>query len=329
MSKKLLKLQGWLGRPEISGGMNMIEYRNVGMAYEDKVILDGINLTIADGELFVLVGPSGSGKTTLLRMINRLTEPTAGDVYIDGRRVKDQDLRHLRLNMGYVPQTSSLFPNLTVGDNVTIQLEEAGVKRRERRERASFLLDQVGLKGDEYLDRRPSELSGGQQQRVAIARALAAQPKLILMDESFSALDPVLRRQQQELLLALHQQNQDTVVFVTHDMQEALRLGDRIGVIKDGCLLQVGSPEEIIQHPANFFVADFFKSARPRLGTMAQLLASAAVSRIQAGSLPAVAKVDELVRLQDEAGLIKFAYQGAGYQITATDLLRYLGELED
>lgn len=126
----------------------MIEYRDVGMTYGDNVILKQINLTINDGELFVLVGPSGSGKTTLLRMINRLTEPTHGDVYLDGKRVKDHDLRQLRLHMGYVLQTSSLFPNLTVGDNITIQLEEAGVKKVERKKRALALLAQVGLEGD-------------------------------------------------------------------------------------------------------------------------------------------------------------------------------------
>ncbi|MGM9904646.1 ATP-binding cassette domain-containing protein [Lactobacillus sp.] len=307
----------------------MIEYRNVGMAYGDNVILEKINLTINDGELFVLVGPSGSGKTTLLRMINRLTEPTHGDLYMDGKRVKDHDLRQLRLHIGYVLQTSSLFPNLTVGDNITIQLEEAGVKKADRRKRALTLLDQVGLEGNKYISRLPRELSGGQQQRVAIARAMASQPKLILMDESFSALDPVLRRQQQELLLKLHRQNKTTVVFVTHDMQEALHLGDRIGVVKDGHLLQVGSPEDIVQRPANSFVADFFKSARPRLGTMAELLASPYVEKITGDGLPQVEKVEEIAELPETDGYLQFAYQGENYQIKASDLLRYFGKLGD
>ncbi len=307
----------------------MIEYRDVGMTYGDNVILKQINLTINDGELFVLVGPSGSGKTTLLRMINRLTEPTHGDVYLDGKRVKDHDLRQLRLHMGYVLQTSSLFPNLTVGDNITIQLEEAGVKKAERKKRALALLAQVGLEGDKYISRLPKELSGGQQQRVAITRAMASQPKLILMNESFSALDPVLRRQQQELLLDLHRQSKTTVVFVTHDMQEALRLGDRIGVIQDGCLLQVGNPEEIVQKPANSFVADFFKSARPRLGTMLELLASPYVNRIAEENLPEVEKVEEVTGLAEKAGFLQFAYQGAGYQIKSSDLLHYFGKWGD
>ena len=307
----------------------MIEYRDIGMAYGDNVILEKINLTIADGELFVLVGPSGSGKTTLLRMINRLTEPSQGDLYLDGKRVKDHDLRQLRLHMGYVLQTSSLFPNLTIGDNITIQLEEAGVKKAERRKRALELLEQVGMEAEKYISRLPHELSGGQQQRVAIARAMASQPKLILMDESFSALDPVLRRQQQELLLKLHQQSKTTVVFVTHDMQEALRLGDRIGVIKDGHLRQVGTPSEILQKPADQFVADFFKSARPRLGTMVELLASPYTKKTKEKNSQSVNKVEEIAVLPEIAGYLKFAYQGENYQITTSDFLHYLGKLGD
>lgn len=307
----------------------MIEYRDIGMAYGDNVILEKINLTIADGELFVLVGPSGSGKTTLLRMINRLTEPSQGDLYLDGKRVKDHDLRQLRLHMGYVLQTSSLFPNLTIGDNITIQLEEAGVKKAERRKRALELLEQVGMEAEKYISRLPHELSGGQQQRVAIARAMASQPKLILMDESFSALDPVLRRQQQELLLKLHQQSKTTVVFVTHDMQEALRLGDRIGVIKDGHLRQVGTPSEILQKPADQFVADFFKSARPRLGTMVELLASPYTKKTKEKNSQSVIKVEEIAVLPEIAGYLKFAYQGENYQITTSDFLHYLGKLGD
>ena len=307
----------------------MIEYRDIGMAYGDNVILEKINLTIADGELFVLVGPSGSGKTTLLRMINRLTEPSQGDLYLDGKRVKDHDLRQLRLHMGYVLQTSSLFPNLTIGDNITIQLEEAGVKKAERRKRALELLEQVGMEAEKYISRLPHELSGGQQQRVAIARAMASQPKLILMDESFSALDPVLRRQQQELLLKLHQQSKTTVVFVTHDMQEALRLGDRIGVIKDGHLRQVGTPSEILQKPADQFVADFFKSARPRLGTMVELLASPYTKKTKEKNSQSVNNVEEIAVLPEIAGYLKFAYQGENYQITTSDFLHYLGKLGD
>ena len=252
--------------------IRLIKYEAIGMQYGQNVILKNINLTINDDELFVLVGPSGSGKTTLLRMINRLTAPTTGNVYLDEKRVKDYDLRELRLHMGYVLQSSSLFPNLTVGENIAIQLEQQGVNKKDRRKRSMELLDQVGLPASDFIDRHPDELSGGQQQRVAIARSMATQPQLILMDESFSALDPVLRTQQQDLLLKLHRQSKTTVVFVTHDMQEALRLGDRIAVINDGQLQQVGTPNEILEQPANQFVTEFFATARPRLGTMTALL---------------------------------------------------------
>lgn len=156
--------------------IRLIKYENVGMRYGQNVILKDITLTINDGELFVLVGPSGSGKTTLLRMINRLTAPTAGNVYLNEKRVKDYDLRELRLHMGYVLQSSSLFPNLTVGENIAIQLEQQGVNKNDRRKRSMDLLDQVGLPASDFIDRHPDELSGGQQQRVAIARSMATQP---------------------------------------------------------------------------------------------------------------------------------------------------------
>ena len=161
--------------------IRLIKYENVGMRYGQNVILKDITLTINDGELFVLVGPSGSGKTTLLRMINRLTAPTAGNVYLDEKRVKDYDLRELRLHMGYVLQSSSLFPNLTVGENIAIQLEQQGVNKNDRRKRAIELLDQVGLPASDFIDRHSDELSGGQQQRVAIAGSMATQPQLFLM----------------------------------------------------------------------------------------------------------------------------------------------------
>lgn len=233
--------------------------------------------------------------------------------------------------MGYVLQSSSLFPNLTVGENIAIQLEQQGVNKNDRRKRAIELLDQVGLSASDFIDRHPDELSGGQQQRVAIARSMATQPQLILMDESFSALDPVLRAQQQDLLLNLHRQSRTTVVFVTHDMQEALRLGDRIAVINNGQLQQIGSPNEILEQPANQFVADFFATARPRLGTMTALLSSKLVQKTSATDQSvAVATVAELASLTpDSAGWLHFQYQGQDFQIQTTDLLHYLGQRED
>ena len=305
----------------------MIEYCTVGMRYGDHQILTDINLKIHAHELFVLVGPSGSGKTTLIRMVNRLTVPTSGQVKVAGQDVAASDLAKLRLSMGYVLQTASLFPNLTIADNVTIQLEQQGCSKAERKRKAQQLLAAVGLKEKDYLTRYPAALSGGQQQRVAIARALATNPQLILMDESFSALDPVLRRQMQDLLLSLHAKHGMTVLFVTHDMQEALRLGDRIGVINAGRLQQVGTPQEIIEHPANAFVRNFFASARPRYGTLTDLLAATQPQPAVAG--PLVTTVAEILRLPVCDGELCFSIAQQAYRLPVAKLLHYLGKREE
>ena len=250
----------------------MIRYQDVGMKYGENTILEHIDLEIDAGEFFVLVGPSGSGKTTLLRMLNQLTLPTQGDIYLNNKKIKEYDKQKLRLNTGYVLQDSSLFPNLTLEDNITIQLEQLGVTKEKRHAQAAELLKSVELDPEVFAKRKPAELSGGQKQRVAIVRALATKPDLVLMDESFSALDPVLRRQSQDLILDLHQKLKPTIVFVTHDMQEALRLGDRIAVIHAGHLQQVGTPMQIMQHPANEFVKDFFDPECPHFCNLEFLL---------------------------------------------------------
>ncbi|PTM21383.1 glycine/betaine ABC transporter ATP-binding protein [Lactobacillus sp. PFC-70] len=305
----------------------MITYRDVGMTYGDKTILKNINLTIEDGELFVLVGPSGSGKTTLLRMLNQLTVPTAGDVYLDDRKIKTYDVRQLRLHMGYVLQDSCLFPNLTVADNVTIQLEQQGVGKQQRRERAAELLTEVDLDPDQYADRYPHELSGGQQQRVALIRALATAPKLVLMDESFSALDPVLRQKAQELVLKLHQTYRPTIVFVTHDMQEALRMGHRIAVLHQGELQQVGTPSEILRHPANDFIRQFFGSRQPHWWQLAYLVQSGLLDQVTVtDQLPTLTQFSDLITRLQTVPQLAFQYQGQGYSVTREQLLTYLGQ---
>lgn len=305
----------------------MITYRDVGMTYGDKTILKNINLTIEDGELFVLVGPSGSGKTTLLRMLNQLTVPTSGDVYLDDRKIKTYDVRQLRLHMGYVLQDSCLFPNLTVADNVTIQLEQQGVGKQQRRERAAELLTEVDLDPDQYADRYPHELSGGQQQRVALIRALATAPKLVLMDESFSALDPVLRQKAQELVLKLHQTYRPTIVFVTHDMQEALRMGHRIAVLHQGELQQVGTPSEILRHPANDFIRQFFGSRQPHWWQLAYLVQSGLLDQVTVtDQLPVLTQFSDLITRLQTVPQLAFQYQGQGYSVTREQLLTYLGQ---
>ena len=236
----------------------MIKYDHVAKTYTDIPVLKDVSFEINRGDLFVLVGPSGSGKTTLLKMFNRLTVPTDGDVYYQGKKIKDYDLQQLRLKTGYVHQESSLFPNLNIQDNIAIQLEQQGVDKEQRHHRAQELLRAVEMDPQIYARRMPNELSGGEQQRVGIIRALAAKPEVILMDEPFSALDPVVRHQLQDLVLRLQKQTHTTIIFVTHDMQEALRLGTKIAVLKDGILQQVGMPQEIINRPATEFVKEFF-----------------------------------------------------------------------
>ena len=239
----------------------MIEYKNVVLRYTEKDILKDVNLRIEDGEFMVLVGPSGSGKTTMLKMINRLLEPTDGDIYMDGKRIKDYDERELRLSTGYVLQAIALFPNLTVAENIALIPEMKGWPKEQIASIIEELLDKVGLPATEYANRKPSELSGGEQQRIGIVRAIIAEPKILLMDEPFSALDAISRKQLQALTKELHKEFGMTTIFVTHDTDEALKLGDRIAVLQEGEIVQVANAETILAQPANDFVADLFGGA--------------------------------------------------------------------
>ena len=236
----------------------MIEYKNVALRYTEKDVLRDVNLRIENGEFMVLVGPSGSGKTTMIKMINRLLEPTDGNIYMDGKRIKDYDERELRLSTGYVLQAIALFPNLTVAENVSLIPEMKGWTKDEIAQKTEELLAKVGLPVADYGHRLPRELSGGEQQRVGIVRAMIGQPKILLMDEPFSALDAISRKQLQTLTRELHNEFGMTTVFVTHDTDEALKLGDRIAVLQDGEIRQVANPETILKAPATGFVADLF-----------------------------------------------------------------------
>ncbi|MEI5990715.1 hypothetical protein A5881_002220 [Enterococcus termitis] len=244
----------------------MINFQNVSKKYNDQLVLEDFDISIEDGEFFVLVGPSGSGKTTTLKMINRLIEPTDGDIYFNDQRLIDYNLKELRLTIGYVLQQIALFPNLTVAENIELIPEMKHWSKAKRRERTEELLRKVSLPPEEYLHRKPAELSGGEQQRIGILRAIAAKPDIILMDEPFSALDPISRGQLQLLIKELHKELASTVVFVTHDMNEALLLGDRICVMKEGKIVQTDTPEAIKSHPANEFVAQFFQHEHANLG---------------------------------------------------------------
>ena len=236
----------------------MIEYKNVALRYTEKDVLRDVNLRIENGEFMVLVGPSGSGKTTMIKIINRLLEPTDGNIYMDGKRIKDYDERELRLSTGYVLQAIALFPNLTVAENIALIPEMKGWSKEEIAKKTEELLEKVGLPAAEYGHRLPSELSGGEQQRVGIVRAMIGQPKILLMDEPFSALDAISRKQLQTLTRELHNEFGMTTIFVTHDTDEALKLGDRIAVLQDGEIRQVAGPETILNAPATDFVGDLF-----------------------------------------------------------------------
>ena len=238
----------------------MIRYQGVSMSYDGKEkVLSNLNFEIKEGKFFVLVGPSGSGKTTTLKLINRLIEQTEGDIFFQGKNIKDYPLREMRLDMGYVLQEIALFPNLTVAENIGLIPEMKKINKREIAKKVDSLLKQVDLDPRVYKNRLPEDLSGGEKQRIGILRAIAANPKVLLMDEPFSALDPISRTQLQDLVKDLHRDFKITTVFVTHDMREAIKLADRICLMRDGKIVQIGSPEDLVNNPANDFVASFFK----------------------------------------------------------------------
>ena len=244
--------------PGTAGDTPMIRFRQVTKTYgEAAPAVDALNLDIDRGTITVFVGPSGCGKTTSLRMINRMVEPSSGTVEVDGRDVSTVPAARLRRSMGYVMQSSGLLPHRTVLDNVATVPRLNGTPRAQARRRAAELLDVVGLAPD-LGGRYPGQLSGGQQQRVGVARALAADPPVLLMDEPFSAVDPVVRAELQEELLRLQQELSKTIVFVTHDIDEATILGDKVAVFATGGrLAQYAAPEEILRAPVDDFVAGF------------------------------------------------------------------------
>lgn len=237
---------------------SIIEFKDVSKEFEGNVVLKDLNISVKKGEVFVLVGPSGSGKTTSLKMINGLIEPTNGDLYFKEKRIKDYNIQKLRWQIGYVLQQIALFPTMTVRENIEVIPEMLGWDKGRRTKRVDELLKEVDMDPELFRDRMPSELSGGQQQRIGIIRALASEPDIVLMDEPFSALDPISRASLQDLVLELHRKLGNTVIFVTHNMKEAMKIGSRIAVMHEGKLIQCDTPEEIQKHPANQFVEEFF-----------------------------------------------------------------------
>ncbi|AJD26834.1 betaine/proline/choline family ABC transporter ATP-binding protein [Clostridium botulinum] len=235
----------------------IIEFKNIKKNYKDIVVIEKFNLEIEKGNLVVLIGSSGSGKTTLLKMINRLIESTAGEILVNGKNIKEMDPIKLRRSIGYVIQQTGLFPHLTVKENIEMIPKLMGKSKEEIDNKTNELLNMVGLDPEKYMDRYPVELSGGQQQRVGVARAFATDAEIILMDEPFSALDPITRAELQEELFNIQKEYRKTIVFVTHDMDEALNLADKICILKDGKLLQYDTPENILKNPAGEYVEEF------------------------------------------------------------------------
>ncbi|WP_144529587.1 betaine/proline/choline family ABC transporter ATP-binding protein [Peribacillus simplex] len=268
----------------------MLKIENVSKIYKGgKKAVKNISLDIKKGEFICFIGPSGCGKTTTMKMINRLIEPSEGKILINGENIMDKDPVELRRQIGYVIQQIGLFPHMTILENITLVPKLLKWNEQKKKERALELLQLVDM-GPEYLERYPYELSGGQQQRIGVLRALASNPPLILMDEPFGALDPITRDALQEEFKNLQRTLDKTIVFVTHDMDEAIKLADRIVILKAGEIVQVGTPDEILRNPANEFVEEFIGKdrllqTRPNVELVEQIMSRNPISITEEKSL--------------------------------------------
>ena len=293
----------------------MIRFEKVSKSFKGQPdVLKEVSFTIDNQEIVVLIGPSGCGKTTSLKMINRLLNPDSGTITIDGQDIEKQDPITLRRSMGYVVQQTGLFPHMTIQENIEIipRLEKRDPKQVT--ERTIELMKMIGLNAESFLYRYPTQLSGGQQQRVGVARAFATDPNIILMDEPFSALDPITRAQLQDELLDLQSQLHKTIVFVTHDMDEAIKIADRICIMNGGEVLQYDTPETILKRPAHGFVSEFVGSKRiwrnPGMIRAADIMitspvvANEKISVIRAAEIMRMRKVDSLM-ITDEKHRLK------------------------
>ena len=302
------------------GVVFVIQFNQVSKAYEDGTkAVDSLHLEIKKGEFFVLIGPSGCGKTTTMKMINRLIETTEGSILIDGKDIQQYNINELRWDIGYVLQQIALFPHMTIAENIAVVPEMRKWSKEKIKARVDELLQMVGLDPDVYRDRMPDELSGGQKQRVGVVRALAANPKIVLMDEPFSALDPLSREQLQKDIVQLQKKIQKTIVFVTHDMQEALSLGDRICIMKEGKVVQLDTPEGIIHNPKNEFVEEFIGNrGRPWY---------------EGKSIEDVLPLDESMRVEGDALSLHSSLQEALVRVRADEVVpveangQYVGAL--
>lgn len=296
----------------------MIEFRNITKRYKTQDVVSNISFKVEQGSLVVLIGPSGCGKTTMLKMINRLIAPSSGTILLGGKNILEQNEIKLRRNMGYVIQQTGLFPHMTIKDNISIILKLQKRPKHEIDKKCNELMEMVGLEASEYLDRYPYQLSGGQQQRIGVARAFACDPDVILMDEPFSALDPITRLQLQDELAELNEKMRKTIVFVTHDMDEAIKIADKVCLINDGKIVQYDTVENIMKKPANDYVEEFI--GRNRIWSSPEFIrasdimiadpicARASLSVIRAIERMKKAKVDSLIVIDKGQSLLGVVY---------------------
>ena len=277
----------------------MIEYRGVTKRYGDVPVVKGIDLTIQDGEFLVLIGPSGCGKTTTLKMLNRLIPMDGGDILIDGESIMSRDAEDLRRNIGYVIQQIGLFPNMTVEQNITVVPRLLKWDKARCHERVRELLNLVDMDYETHAHKYPNELSGGQQQRIGVLRALAAEPPIVLMDEPFGALDPITRDTLQDEVKSLQQRLHKTIIFVTHDMNEAIKLADRIVFMYEGRVLQCAAPEEMLRSPADEVIREFMGKHVQRL-RMEDDLTCADIMRRRVATVSPQRKTLECVELMNQ-----------------------------
>jgi osmoprotectant transport system ATP-binding protein len=294
----------------------LIRFDAVSKSYPNgTTAVDNLSLELAEGGITVLVGPSGCGKTTTLRMVNRMIEASSGRIVVDGQDIRQVDPPQLRRGIGYVIQQIGLFPHRTIGDNIATVPELIGWDKRRTKARIDELLQLVGLPA-EVVDRYPHQLSGGQRQRVGVARALAVDPPIMLMDEPFGAVDPIVRSHLQDEFLRLQQEVQKTIVFVTHDIDEAIKMGDRIAILQQGGILaQYATPEDLLAEPASDFVADFLGAERGL-----KRLALIPVSAVKAEPGPVVSPDDP-----GERALVAAEAFGSGWVVVVAEDRRLLG----
>lgn len=305
----------------------MITFDNVSKQYDNnQIAVKALNVEIKKGEFFVIIGPSGCGKTTLLKMINRLIPLTTGTIWINDKRISDYNIHELRWSIGYVLQQIALFPHMTIEENIAVVPELKKWSKTKIHQRIDELLALVGLEPAKYRQRKPKELSGGEQQRVGVVRALAADPEIILMDEPFSALDPISRTKLQDDLLEMQRTIQKTIVFVSHDMQEALKLGDRLCIMKDGEIVQIGTPQQLLQNPVNDFVQQFIGGKQTdQLFTIQDVLQPITVTNDFGHTIPVDAPFPTILEKLAEHDLLGVEENGKLIgMVTRASTLRYL-----